>query len=264
MKKHLSFIFFLISYLALSQNYFENGKFLGYSKVITTEYKYDINKKWKTEFIINEFGDISEIKKYDRFKNDKLKSSTKLIYNDKRKLIKKISFYISKYDNKKSDIKEILFEYDSIGNLIKTKYPNNRTDYYFDYYNGKPKRIRFESTISPTESLIEYDDKGNITKIIERTDATTVYINTTTNTEKKVKNTYIQILSFEYNERNDIIKIERNSIPKGLYPHEDVDNFKTIYAVENYQYEYNKKGYWIKKYQVINNQKTLIEQRIYE
>jgi hypothetical protein len=247
----------LIPFLSFAQNYFGFENFKGYSKVTQKEIKSDILWKWETEYLINKDGNIDEIRKYY---DKKLEHTTKLIYNNERLLIKEIYFIDDKNPNGQYTVE--LF-YNSANNLIKKVFSFGKIDYYSDYINNKPKRIKFESTISPTESLIYYDNLGNIKKIIQRSDTSTEYINTT-HTKKKEKNTYAHILTFSYNNYNDITRIERDDIPKKEYPYDDIDNFKSVYKIENYRYEYNDKGYWTKKYLIINNKETLIEFRKFE
>jgi hypothetical protein len=263
MKNVIIFIFLLINSVLYGQRYFDYEKFPGYSKVIILEFPENLDLKWKTVYIINEFGDIKEIRKYNRFKKNKIKSIINLFYDNARKIIKRESFYYSKYDNKKSEIEQTHFIYDSIGNLEKIKNSYNKVDSLSDYTDSRPHRIKFKSTIAPMESILKYDKKGNIIDIIERIDGGIIHY-ISKEKEIEIRKTHIVTKSYLYNDNNDIISLTRNDIPKVIYPNYDIDNFKNIYEIEKFRYVYNKRGFWTKKFLITNGVEKLIEKRSYK
>lgn len=81
--------------------------------------------------------------------------------------------------------------------------------------------------------------------------------------QKVFSKSFIETIRYKYDKRNNVIEINRSNESNVPYPMY-VDGGFPIYEKEEFQYKYDKRGYWIKKIHLANGKKILIEKRNYK
>ena len=165
-----------------------------------------------------------------------------LKYDDRNRLVELrhvTKFSVTKLTDD-ATLLEIYSDFDKNSNAkVINRYMGNYEPIYYSY--SKENR--------------EFDSKGNLIK------------------EEKIELKYVQkdeptqVLKtetdkYQYDKFNNVIELKRNFEPKKDLPYMGLDGL-TIYAIENYEYEYNDKGLWLKKYLVLEGKKKLLEERTF-
>ena len=223
---------------------------------------------------INDFEGLSNHEDYSSYRQVVFKSfmGSTTEYNLKKSRVTDLIFYFSK-DN---IVRKESFIYDTIGNLISVNnynIANNellfQTNYILKYddlgrilekdkknyiYKGASKLPEKITTLYPEvedsafslKKEFLYDDLGNV---------------------KSVKNYYyiqnqlqVDIEQYQYDKFQNVVKLERKSIPEKEYPIIMIGGYNK-HKTEEFEYVYNQKQLWIKKYRVVDGKKTLIAER---
>jgi hypothetical protein len=233
--------------------YFSKKHFnsLGYiEKEVTERINYSDTFHQESNYFFNEKYD--ELNIYYKYNIDTARWD--VVLND---------FYVFTFNNKNQVTKE--------KNL--SKYPEttygNTTTYYYDSLSGNLIYVRYIDDCAMTassnscgnfETRISYDNHNNII-------AKSLSDHTIRNSNWTSSYSY----SAKYNENNDIIEEyysnseDREKYLRELFVKEkDKTNDVVKKTTPVFEYEYDLKGNWIKKYEGINNTRKLIKRRIIE
>ncbi len=209
--------------------------------------------KWSTKYYLSN-GLISVQENY--WKNE-LRNRTEYKYDRFRNVECEINTYDIN-EGKVNNINQIKLGYkDSllIGRIFSYGYEK-----YSDFTElRKPKLIEKKDEVllkAYYKEQIEYDEKGNAIKSTEFIDYKDCPVSPKPENEKSI--TY-----YNYDSRNNIIKIYREYEPKQEFPI-IIIGAPPLYKNEYFRYKYNKDGLWVKKYKTVNEKEYLITKRKYK
>ena len=231
---------------------------------------YHTNANWSIKYILKK-GFVQEEENY---KDGEFRSIQKNTYDKKNNLVYKVLTFKNKFNDQKMDtLNEKFLKYDDKNRLVElrdvikfsvTKLTNDATglEVYSDFdKNSNSKLIsRYNGDYKPiyygySKENREFDNKGNLIK------------------EEKIELKYaqkdessqilkVETIEYQYDKYGNVIELKRNFEPKTELPYTGLDGL-TIYETENYEYEYNDKGLWLKKYRIVEGKKKLLEERIF-
>ena len=239
-----------------------------YNSYILKSYHTDQN--WSIKYILNK-GLIQEEQNY---RDNEFRSVKKNSYDKRSNIIYKVLIFENKFNDQKMDtLSEEFLKYDDKNRLIElrhvtkfsvTKLTDDDTilEVYSDFDKNSNAKIidRYKGDYEPiyysySKENREFDSKGNLIreeKIAFR------------DTQKKEPSEILksETIIYQYDKYSNVIELKRNFEPKIEMPYTGLDGL-TIYEVENYEYEYNDKGLWLKKYLVVEGKKKLLEERTF-
>ncbi len=176
---------------------------------------------------------------YDRFGNIEREIET---YNINEGDINKVSKINMEYQNEL---------------LLSKKFDFGLVENYSDFDEfGNPRLIERSNQLEmwPYKEILEYDANGNTTKSIEFSS----YSDSNDSIINEKATTY-----FKYDECNNTVEIRRDFDPKQEFPI-IMTGGPAKYEFEYFDYTYNKKGLWTKKYKTVNSRRYLIAKRRYK
>lgn len=243
----------------------EIAKLKNYSYFILKSYHTD--KNWSIKYkLLNGY-----IQEEENYRDDEIKSIQKNIYDRNNNLTYQFLTFKNKFkENKIDTLTEKMFKYDSKNRLIEFKNilrlsftglttDGVTTELYSDFdqkSNAKTiNRSSGDNNYSYNKENREFDSKGNLIKE-EKIELKYPKNNESPQILKTETNNY------KYDNYNNVVEINRNFEPKKELPYTGLDGL-TIYGIENFEYVYNEKGLWLKKYLVVDGKKKLLEERIF-
>jgi hypothetical protein len=184
----------------------------------------------------------------------------KNIYNHNKNVIYEISIYNRNSGYKIDTTLSYSYKYDEKNRIIEKKYSFGMIEKYsaFDK-NSKPKLIeRLNENGKPlyffpiTENM-EYDSIGNLIKETK----TELEYASDNDTTKQYK---VEINTYKYDRFGNVIQLKREFSPKEEFPIIMTGGLP-LYETEEFEYKYNEKGLWKKKYWIVQGKKRLLEKR---
>ncbi|HSD06684.1 hypothetical protein [Flavobacterium sp.] len=258
----MSIFLLLLINISFSQDKKEITKLKNYSFYLLKSYHTD--KNWSIKYkLLN--GLVQE---EENFRNDNLASIQKNIYDKKNNKIESYLIFKNMHnDNKMDTLSANFFKYDNKNRLIElkhvlrfsiTKLTDDATTFEiysdFDKQSNAKTISRYDQNRKPVyKENREFDNKGNLVKEVK-----TELEKSQNNESAKIINT--ETCNYKYDKYNNVIELKRSFDPKKVFPIAKLDGL-TIYETENYEYEYNEIGLWLKKYVIIEGKKRLIEER---
>lgn len=231
---------------------------------------YNTEQKWSVKYILSK-GFVQEEQNY---KDNEFRSVQKNSYDKKNNIIYKVLTFKNKFNDQKMDtLSEQFLKYDDKSRLVElqhitkfsvTKLTDDATtiEEYSDFdKNSKSKVLnRYSGNREPifyqySKENREFDDNGNLVKEEKK-----AFVYSQEKKSSEILKT--EFLNYKYDKQNNLIEVKRNFEPKKELPYTGLDGL-TIYSTENYEYEYNDEGLWLKKYLVIEGNKKLLEERIF-
>lgn len=199
-----------------------NCRVLNYSKTGLLKHKYLAFKEdttTKISYFYNEANKLIKVSETNRKTSDNWEHH--FIYDEKHNLLRKSSQYDGNYLT--------IYNYDSLGRIISKKLVNEEMvhgEKLLSYYENTPlvKEVEMKSSQVNSKFEYEYDNQGR--KISEK--------------YKSSFNNNSGTITFSYDRHGNLIL--RSS--KGSFS-----------STEKFEYEYNKKGDWIKKIRYYNGVK---------
>lgn len=140
-----------------------------------------------------------------------------------------------------------ILKYDDLGRILE----KDKKKYTYKGTSRLPEKIitlypEAEDSAFSLKKEFLYDDLGN-TKLIKNF----YYIQ---------NQLQVDIEQYHYDKFQNVIKLERRSIPEKEYPIIMIGGYDK-YKIEEFEYVYNQKQLWIKKYRIVDGKRILIEER---
>jgi len=217
-------------------------------------HKFEPKSCWKYVYELKD----GLVVKQENYCKKELMNRTEFEYDQFGNVEREINTYDFK-DGKKKDTLNLKLEYnDSL--VVKKVFDFGTTEKYSDFTElGNPKLIEKKDEVllkAFSKEQIEYDEKGNIIKSTQFTDYRDSTVSPKPQNEKC-------IITYKYDDRNNVIEIHRKYEPKQEFPI-PITGGPFLYEYEYFRYKYNKNRLWTKKYKTVNGKEYLIAKRKYK